>query len=93
MPDDEGASPVKWYAPQPIFPTLTGTTPTVEVTGAKEALVVGPDDVLVVTLQGATVETMEWTRDQLRQAGLGPNQIILINGVEQLAKIRREPSS
>jgi len=73
-------------------PGAVNTTPVVNVVGAEEGLVVGPDDVLVVTFSGYTPE---WELIELRkaflQAGLRDDQFVLIgaNGTK-LAKVRKE---
>lgn len=63
-------------------------TPTVEITGAKEALVVGPNDRLVMIMDPSfDVATIEWFRDQVRAAGLGPNQVVFVAGVDRIIKL------
>lgn len=76
--------------------------PTVDVTGATEALVVGPDDVLIVSFgDHVTVEEMEHIRDRMKDSGLRPGQILLIAGADRMVKMvgalntteRREPDA
>jgi hypothetical protein len=74
-------------------PGAPAQLPTVEITGAKEALVVAPDEILVVLCSNQSVAELEWMVDQCRAAGLGPRQVVFMNGdgIDRLAKIRREP--
>src|SRR5262245_6057414 len=74
-------------------PGAVNTTPVVTVVGAEEGLVVGPDDVLVMTFAH---HTQEWELKELRrlllEAGLRQDQFVLVSagwGVG-MAKVRRE---
>lgn len=69
------------------------TTPVVTVVGADVGLVVGPDDVLVMTF---TQHTADWElkdlRRQLLEAGLRPDQFVLVSAGwnVNMAKVARE---
>ena len=69
------------------------TTPVVRVEGAEAGLVVGPDDVLVMTFKHHTPDSeLKELRLQLLEAGLRPDQFVLVSagwGVD-MASVRRE---
>ncbi len=74
-------------------PGAVNTTPVVSVVGAEEGLVVGPDDVLVITFKSSQMDwELKELRRQLLEAGLRPDQFVLVSagwGVG-MAKVARE---
>ena len=64
--------------------------PTVDVTGASEALAVGPDEVLIVVFPNADRRDLETIRDRFRDSALRPDQILLIAGQAELAKTHKD---
>lgn len=86
---DENAHGVRRPIDAP--PTAVAQRSTVDVTGANEALVVGPDEVLVVTFPADTsLDDMYEIRSRLLDSNLRTGQIILIAGAEMMAKVQRD---
>ena len=87
------------YEPEPFEPfafsslpsviEATETTPIVEVQGAKEGLVVGPNDVLVMHFPFLSARDLEAVRDHFKTTGLRDDQFILINGTLNMSKVER----
>lgn len=62
---------------------------TVDVTGATEALVVGPNDVLVISYPGDTeMDELYAIRQRLLDSDLRPGQMILIAGAEKIVRVQ-----
>lgn len=77
--------------PPPPPPVSVAQRSTVDVTGATEALVVGPDDVLIVVFPEYTsVRDLHTVRDRFRDTGLRDDQYVLIAGAAQLGKVQRD---
>lgn len=65
---------------------------TVDVTGATEALVVGPRDVLIISYPATTtMRELYELRDRLRDSDLRDGQILLIAGAEKMVKVEGDP--
>lgn len=61
---------------------------TVDVTGATEALVVGPTDVLIINFPAhVEMDELYRMRDRLRDSDLRDGQILLIAGAEKMVKV------
>lgn len=64
---------------------------TVDVTGATEALVVGPNDVLIISYPEDTdMDDLYRLRDRLLDSDLRPGQILLIAGAAKMVKVERD---
>lgn len=64
---------------------------TVDVTGATEALVVGPHDVLIIAFNdGTTMDELYQVRERLRDSDLRDGQIMLIAGAEKIVKVQQD---
>ena len=77
---------------EPLKPTReVAQRSTVDVTGATEALVVGPHDILVV-MYPETVEMDELCliRDAMRDTDLRDGQVVLLAGATKMVKVARE---
>lgn len=89
------AGAVALQAPGAVV-AVTGVRPvdaTVEVVGAREALVVGPDEVLVITFpDGVTREDLEHIRDRFLDSRLSPDRLILISGDAHMTKVKHRDS-
>lgn len=87
--------PARPTSPPPPPPVASGAMPrdmakrsTVDVTGAREALVVGPHDVLIISYPGhTTMEDLYAMRERLRDSDLRDGQILLIAGAEKIVKV------
>lgn len=64
--------------------------PTVDITGAREALVVGPDDLLVIVCPAdSDTQEMRQMADALAESGLDRGRFLLVAGVESIAKVQK----
>ncbi len=67
---------------------------TVDVTGATEALVVGPTDVLIINFPAHwTMRELYQVRDRLLDSDLRPGQILLIAGADKMVKVTHEAAN
>lgn len=66
---------------------------TVDVTGATEALVVGPRDVLVISFPDeTTMRELYEIRTRLLDSDLRPGQVLLVAGAEKIVRVETEES-
>lgn len=87
--------PARPTSPPPPPPVASGAMPrdvakrsTVDVTGATEALVVGPRDVLIISFpEHMTMDELYVMRDRLRDSDLRDGQIMLIAGADKMVKV------
>lgn len=81
-------------APPPPPPVASGAVAqrsTVDVTGAVEALVVGPTDVLIVSFpEHMTMGELYEMRDRMRDSDLRDGQILLIAGADKMVKVQQD---
>lgn len=64
---------------------------TVDVTGATEALVVGPRDVLVISFpESTTMGELYEIRQRLLDSDLRPGQVLLVAGAEKFVKVETD---
>lgn len=89
--------PPRLASPPPPPPPPSGAVPqrsTVDVTGATEALVVGPDEVLIVAFRDLAHydyadSELDAIRERFRDTGLRDDQYILIAGDVVMSKVPR----
>lgn len=80
--------------PPPVASGAVAQRSTVDVTGATEALVVGPHDVLIIAFpEHVTMEELYSMRERLRDSDLRDGQILLIAGADKMVKVEGDEGS
>lgn len=97
-PPASGATPVDWtrdpYGVRKPEPQAVAQRSTVDVTGAREALVVGPNDVLIVSFpEHVTVDELYEIRSRMLDSDLRPGQVLLVAGAEKFVKVEGDDGS